>query len=197
VEPLATIGDLADRGITHANSALLSSLLDAASAAVRDAAGVPISRGTWVVQLPGTPARWLALPGQPVTDVSHVELDEVELLVGVDCRLIGGRLYRSRGWQRGCEPSVVTVTMTAGLAEVPADIVDLVCAMVGSALRQVDEGYGTVHDRPSIRIDDYHEQQPMVDSQQRLAGPMELPPATRARLRARFGGGVAVVGSGR
>lgn len=89
------------------------------------------------------------------------------------------------------------MTVTGGLTEVPADIVDLVCSMVGSALPRVEEGYTSRQDDPtSMRIDDYSETR-TVAAEERLAGPMELPERTRRRLAARFGGGAAVVGSGR
>lgn len=175
---------------------MLSTLLGAASSSVRDAAGSPISRGTWTIAIPGRPDQWLTVPIQPVVSVTDVKLDGVELADG-EWRLVGGRLWRARGWRNGCEPAEITATVTGGLDPVPADIVDLVCSMVGSALVRVGEGYRSRQDDPSaIRIDDYSEQY-TVTAGDRLAGAMELPAATRDRLAARFGGGAVVVRAGR
>lgn len=196
MDPLATLADLQAREIEHDSSETLQSLLVAASASVRDAAGSPISRGTWTVSVPGRPDQWLTVPLQPVVDVTDVKLDGVELPDG-EWRLVGGRLWRRSGWRGGCDPAEVTMTVTGGLDPVPADIVDLVCSMVGSALARLAEGYRSRQDDPSaIRIDDYSEQY-TVTVGDRLAGAMELPAATRDRLAARFGRGAAVVRPGR
>lgn len=198
MDPLATLADLAERGITPDDEydLTLAELLDAASAEVRDAAGVPISRETWTVDLPGRCEQWVTLPGQPIVSVADVELDG-EALGDSEWRLVGGRIWRRLGWQRRAyEPSVVTLTITGGLDPVPADIVDLVCSMVGSAQTRVAEGYASRQDDPtSIRIDDYSESR-TVAAEERLAGVMELPARTRRRLRARFGGGATVVRTG-
>src|SRR5690606_2028281 len=159
---------------------LLTALLRAASAEVRNAAGSPIKRATFTAKIPGVPRQWLTLPGQPVTDVSEVKLDGEPV---TDYRLVGRRLVRRRFWQaHPGEPSEVTVTMTGGMAEVPDDIVDLVCAMVGHALSRINEGgYETRHDLIAVRVDDYSEQYRST-AEERLAGVMELPRRTRERL---------------
>jgi len=195
VDPLATLADLQAREIEHDSSEVLSTLLGAASSSVRDAAGSPISRGTWTIAIPGRPDQWLTVPIQPVVSVTGVKLDGVELADG-EWRLVGGRLWRARGWWNGCEPAEITATVTGGLDPVPADIVDLVCAMVGAALARLEDGYETRSDLAYVSVDDYREGY-LTSAGERLAGVMELPEATRRRLAARFGGSAVVVGSGR
>ncbi|MBX6360102.1 MAG: hypothetical protein IRZ03_08485 [Acidobacterium ailaaui] len=190
---LATVADLTARGVDTTDSAKVSAFLAAASAAVREAAGVPITRETYTVTLAGSPDAWLPLPGQPVTSVSDVEIDGTAV---TDWKLVGGNLWRCHGWQ-ACHhsPSVVTATITGGLTTVPEDIVDLVCAMVGMALARAEGGdYSSRGDLIQVRIDDYSEGYES-SAGSRTAGPMELPELTRRRLRARFGGGVALVRS--
>lgn len=190
MDALATAGDLSDRGIEHESSATLGALLAAASAEVRQAAGVPISRGTWTVDLEAPGGDWLTLPGAPVSDVTDVLVDGHPV---ADWRRVGSRLWRRRGWRSRSQVAVVTATITGGMDPVPSDIVDLVCGMVGSALPRVESGYASRIDDPaSIRIDDYSESY-TVTAEDRLTGAMELPDRTRRRLRARFGGGATVL----
>ncbi len=193
LNPLATVADLTDKGIDTSDSDRVNSFLAAAQAAVRDAAGVPITRETFTVTIPGTRSEWLALPGQPVTDVTDVVVDDVSV---TGWKLVGGSLWNCAGWQARCgEPSTVTLTITGGLDPVPADIVDLVCAITGLALNlSQDRGYASRGDLIGLRIDDYMEQYERTDTT-RTAGPIELPPVTRQRLRSRFGGNVVVLRS--
>src|SRR5690554_6893721 len=172
---------------------MLSALLDAASSSVRDAAGSPISRGTWTITWPGQPGQWTTVPIQPVVSVQNVKLDGVDV---ADCKLVGGRLWRARGWRNGCEPAEITATVTGGLDPVPADIVDLVCAMVDAGLARMEDGYETRSDLAYVSVDDYREGY-LTSAGERLAGVMELPEATRRRLAARFGGAAVVVGAAR
>lgn len=195
LDPLATTADLTARGIdweSPAEDVRVDTFLQSASDEVRNAAGVPISRETFTIEIPGGCDQWLHLPGQPVVSVSLVEIDDDAV---TDYKLVGGHLWRRIGWQATWEPVTVTVALTGGLTEIPTDIVDLVCAMVGRALGLADEGgYADRGDVTSERIDDYSVQFAGT-AQSRLAGPMELPDATRQRLRARFGGGAALVTS--
>jgi len=65
--------------------------------------------------------------------------------------------------------------------------------MVGYAMAEAEGGgYARRSDLISFRIDDMSEQYATPNSNTK-AGPMELPEATKADLRARFGGGAAVV----
>lgn len=185
---LATVADLAARKIDLTdNSDAAAAFLASASAEVRSAAGVPITRETFTVTKGGTSGQWLTLPGQPVVAVTDVKIDDQPV---TDWKLVDGRLWRASGWQTsGAAPSNVTATITGGLPDAPTDIVDLVCAMVGFALSRAEGGYASRGDQIAESIDD-HSEQFESSAQGRLAGPMELPEATRRRLRARFGGGI-------
>lgn len=186
---LAETTDLTARGIDVTDSTKAAAFLAAASAAVRDAAGVPITRGTFTFDIEGTSEQYLSLPGQPVVSVATAVIDGASV---TDFKLVGGRLWRRCGWSQ-CDPSVITVTQTCGLTTVPADIVDLVCSLVGLAqANAADGGYSSRGDLTQLRIDDYSEGYNSSASG-RLAGVIELPDATRRRLRARFGGGSGFV----
>ncbi|MGA5669013.1 hypothetical protein ACPCTG_26460 [Streptomyces pseudogriseolus] len=196
LQPLATVADLTARGLTvnASETAIVGVYLDVASAAVRAAAGVPISETTSTVTLEGEPSQWLSLPGPPIRSVQAVTVDG-QALAAADYRLRSGRLWLARGWSYRCEPSEITVTYTHGLPAVPADIVDLVCRIAAAALvayRSQPDGEGlAARDVRSERIGDYSVQ---YGDGGRITE-MELPPYLREQLRARFGGGVAVVRS--
>ncbi|WP_431772186.1 hypothetical protein [Streptomyces cucumeris] len=193
LDPLATVADLEVRGLTiaPAETAFVQVYLDGASTSVRDAAGAPISQTTSTITLEGTPLQRLHLPGPPVTAVESVELDGEPV---TDWRLRSNALWRAAGWG-GCEPSEVTVTYTHGLPVVPADIVDVVCRIVASALVAYRNSTGgeQLANRPVIqeRIGDYS----ATYSYSPQFSETELPDAMRERLRARFGGGVGLVKS--
>ncbi|PWG08774.1 hypothetical protein DF268_35995 [Streptomyces sp. V2] len=188
---LATVADLAARGltVTAEETTVAETYLTVASTAVRDAAGVPISKTTSTVALEGPAAEWLTLPGQPVTAVSAVTLDGQ---VVTDWQLRAGRLWRACGWSPGWAPSEVEVTQTHGLDPVPADIVDLVCRITGTALsdyRADPESAGlAAADVRSERIGDYS----VTYGGEGLITSMELPGYLRERLAARFGGGTTM-----
>lgn len=189
LDPLATAADLEARGLTvePSEQTIVDTYLDVASTAVREAAGAPISVTTSTVAVEGEPGQWLTLPGQPVTAVSAVLLDGVEV---TDWRLVSGRLWRACGWASGCGPSLVDVTQTHGLTVVPADIVDLVCRMTAGALkaqRAEEDGSGLAADKviTSERIGDYA----VTYASDGRITEMDLPQYWRERLEARFGGG--------
>ncbi|MFI6105840.1 hypothetical protein [Streptomyces sp. NPDC051310] len=194
LDPLATVADLTARGVTveSGETDIAEVYLDVASAAVREAAGCPISQTTSTVTLDGEPGQRLRLPGPPVTAVSAVLIDGQAV---TDYRLRSSVLWLASGWSPTCEPSEVTVTYTHGLPTVPADIVDLVCRIAAAALvayRSEDGGTGlAARDVRSERIGDYA----VTFGDHGRITEMELPDYLRARLRARFGGGVAVVRS--
>lgn len=190
--PLATEADLAALKIDTSDAATTVLLLASASSAVRDAAGVPISRKTSVATLLTETSRRIELPGRPVHTVSSVLLDGVAI---DDYRLRGSGLWRlGCYWQLpGDIPGEVTVTMDHGYTEVPADIVTLVCSLVAGGLAAVENGYDPKRGMSYERIDDY--QYGMQTGDDEIVDPFELPKRTKASLRARFSGGAHVVGS--
>jgi len=191
---LATIGDLANRGLTvePEETTVATTYLDVASTAVREAAGVPISQTTSTVSLEGPATQWLSLPGPPIVSVATVEIDGEAV---TDWRLRSHRLWRRCGWSPTCDPSEVDVTQTHGLATVPSDIVDLVCRIAATALadyRADTEGAGlATGDIRAERIGDYS----VTYGDAGLITTMELPDYLCERLAARFGGGVALLSS--
>ncbi|RSN65422.1 hypothetical protein DMH01_03325 [Amycolatopsis sp. WAC 04182] len=192
LQDIATVADLTARNITVPAGVEAGEFLAAAQDAVRDAAGVPITRETFTVTIGGRADQWLDLPGQPVVVVADVELDAVAV---TDWKLVDGRLWRRDGWEAIDAPSNVTLTITGGLITPPKDIVDLVCSLAGLGMSLAGDGeYASRGDQIGMRIDDYSEQY-ASGSGDRTAGPLELPELTRDRLRARFGGSVALVRS--
>lgn len=194
MEPLATIEDLAALGVTVEDDErpIVEQYLAVASASVRDAAGCPISQGTSTVVVAGQREERLPLPGPPVTSVDTVLLDDAEV-AGWRLSRPRASLYRAAGW--GTDASEVEVTYTHGLPVVPADIVALVCRIAATTLMayRSDETGGGIGVRrvTQLRIGDYSAS--FADDSTMTE--VELPEVTRARLRARFGGGAAVVRS--
>lgn len=194
LDPLATQADLEARGLTvdPSETAMVAVYLDVASTSVREAAGSPISETTSTITLEGEPGQWLTLPGLPVSAVATVEVDGETV---TDWRLRSQRLWRAVGWT-GCDgPSEVEVTQTHGLADVPSDIVDLVCRMVAGALkaqRAEEDGTGLATVViTSERIGDYA----VTYGGDGRVSEMDLPQYWRERLEARFGGGAALLRS--
>jgi hypothetical protein len=189
--PLATTADMTARGITVADEAMAGVFLDVASAVIRDAAGVPISRVTSTVAVWGDGSQWLRLPGPPIISVASAEIDG-EAVTGWVLR--DGRLWRRCGWE-SCEdpPAPVTVTQTHGLDPVPADVVDLACRMAASALiaaTEEDDGSGLALSQVAAeRLGDYS----VTYRGDAGTTEMELSDRVRARLGNRFGGGGARV----
>jgi hypothetical protein len=182
--PLATIADLEARGVTvdPAEVAAVDVYLAVGSALVRDAADSPISETTSTITVEGSGSR-LLLPGQPVTAVSAVLADGVAVS---DWKLLNGALTRSCGFAEG---TAYTITYTHGLPEVPADIVDLVCRLVGQELVALRSGETGSRPLKSERIGDYAvEFDTDTDS-----GTMTLTDFQRNRLAARFGNGTGMV----
>ncbi|MFJ9748875.1 hypothetical protein [Streptomyces chartreusis] len=189
LDPLATVDDLEARGFTveASETDVATTYLGVASAAVREAAGVPISRTTSTVTLEGTSGQWLRLPGPPIASVASVSIDGVAV---TDWLLRSERLWRAVGWT-GCEPSEVEVTQTHGLLEVPEDIVDLVCRMTASAIVASRDGtaLATTKEVTSERLGDWS----VTYGADGRISEMDLPQYWRERLQARFGGGVSML----
>lgn len=194
LEPLATEADLMARGIDTDNPAATQALLAAASAAVRAGAGCAITRQTSTVTLSTEPSRRIELPARPVHAVTAVALDGRDLTVGVDCHLRGSSLWREQLWQSPAAiPSELVVTFEHGFDEVPADVVDLVCSLVGAGIAATDEGYASSVGKQYESIDDYRVGYAVgADA---VASVMELPDRTRRALRRRFGMTSVVVGT--
>ena len=186
--PLATTTDLQARGVDITDAALIAAMLAAASSSVRNAAGSPILQATSTVALTAWGETLLDLPGQPIQSVTAVTFDGTAV---TDYKLANGRLWRRRRWGNESEPFEVVVTMTHGLLDVPADIVDLVCNLTSAAASAATAGE-TFDPRVFMeRIDDYTIQ--YQQGEQSVASILDLPAAARRRLAARFGGGAAVV----
>lgn len=189
--PLATATDLSARGISTDDTDAVDAFLAAASAAVRDAAGCTISATSSTINTEGGSGRWLPLPGWAITSVDEVAISGT---VVTDALLVSGRLWRRCGWLDCYEPAIVTVTYSQGLSEVPADIVDLVCSLVGAALASAPEGgYAATTGKQYESIDDYRVG--YTTGADAVASVMELPTRTRQSLAARFGTAVTVTGA--
>jgi hypothetical protein len=195
LDPLATVADLEARGLTidASETAVVETFLAEASAAVREAAGVPISQTTSTLALEGADnSQWLTLPGPPILSVSAVAIDGETV---TDWRLRSHQLWRAAGWSPTCEPSEVTVTQLHGLPEVPADLVGLVCRIAAAVLvhyRAQPDGEGlAARDVRAERIGDYS----VTYGDSGRITEIELPDYLREQLAARFGGGITLVRS--
>ena len=186
LSPLATLTDLLTRGVDPSDPDRALAALASASEAVRDAAGCPISEVSATVSIPA-PApcgQWLDLPGM-VTDVESVTIDGESVTTYVRQ---GSSLWLSGGWRSTWEPVNVEVTFTSGHADVPADIIALVCDLAQASLLQEAPVPAGV---TSIAIDDYRESYATgADAQVSV---FEIPERTRAWLRQRFGATAFVV----
>lgn len=186
--PLATLDDLVARAIPITDQTRATTALAAASAAVREAAGCPITVTTSTVTL--YPECWGAndLPGGPVRSVGAVKVAGVNATAG-SWAMLRGQLYAGRlnpVWPHG-----VDVTYTHGYDECPADIVELVCNLAALSMAQEP---GEVHDPrvTSEAIDD--SRTTWASGVDTTVSVMELPERTRQALARRFGGGVYVTG---
>jgi hypothetical protein len=186
---LASASDLSDRDVE--STSLLETMLGVASSIVRSAAGSPILETTstlsmWIQDDGDT--EYLSLPGQPVTNVASVAIEGEDV---TDFRLVYGRLWMGRWRPVFCGvPLEVLLTLTHGLSEVPADIVQLVCDLAILGAAAAPDG---AHD-PNVlmeSIDDYRVT--FAPAGESVASAMELPRMTRQALKARFGGGVGMV----
>ncbi|HKY58302.1 MAG TPA: hypothetical protein VJL80_09715 [Aeromicrobium sp.] len=180
--PLAAVEDLPD-GTTGDTATALA----VASAAIRDAAGVPISQvaDATVTTNVNPGSRLLPLPG-PLVSVSSVEIDGTAVTEFI---VDGNAVYRACGW--GYHPYQATVVCTFGLAEVPADIVDLTVDLALAWLAHKAEGGGSTAGLKSVRLDDAAET--YDDEHAGQVSPVYIPEKTRQWLANRFGGGGVTV----
>lgn len=187
MDPLATIDDLDMRGIAVVGDVDVSTVLGAVSDAVRDAAGHSITQLTSTVVFVATDYCTLDLPAGPVSAVSSVKVNGVEV---AGWSKIGDTVYLPSGWTTSL-PVEVTVTYTHGYPVIPADIVDLVCSVAGIAMNSGDD-YGNSAQLQSFR------QGQLSETYFHTAGldspsPVALPESVRQQLRARFGGSVVTL----
>jgi hypothetical protein len=185
VGDLAEICDLPESIALMGDHSQINAAITAASAAVTSAAGSPIKRMTSTVLL-WSQTNWLRLPG-PVRSLTSVSIDGSEV---TDFVRAGDQLWRAGGWGSNpiSGPCMVQVVLDHGLDEVPADIKDLVCQLVGLSLAP-----GAVRDPriQQVRIDDFAETS--VAPEFATVSVFELPERTRVRLRERFSGADSVV----
>lgn len=181
---LASIADLSQLpAVDTTNDALAQIMLDAASTAIRDAAGCQISQETSTITVDALGGQRLKLPGVPVVSVASVLVDGASV---TDWRLVQGGLWRRCGWGHHNSPVTVTVTYTHGFVAVPEDIKLLCCEFAAAGINAANESLEVKARLAYEGVDDYR-----VGFQQgadQLAGVMEIPPLTRDRLAARFGG---------
>lgn len=197
LEPLATLADLTALNIDTSNVALADSLLASVSAAVREAAGTPITETTSTVRFATESSRRVELPARPVRSVSSVKLDGEELTEGVDFVVRDGHLWRlgGRPWHDyGQVPRELEVTFTHGYTQVPADIVRTVCVYVAAGIAAAQDGFEGHRGLQYRSIDDVREG--FLSGADEVVDPTELTERTKAALRARFGGGrIGVIGA--
>lgn len=182
--PLPSLAVAADLPAAWSSHADAQDALDVASAALRDAAGNPIAATTATVVVSGAAGRLLTLPS-PVSAVTAVAVDGEAV---TDYRALPEGLWRDCGWGGA---SLVEVSATFGLPEVPADITDMCAQLAISWLTHAAEGGGSTAGLESARIDDAAESYSAEAAGQ--VSPVFIPVATRQWLRARFGGAVTVL----
>lgn len=203
-DPLATPTELSTLlkvdPYTGTELAQVTDLLDKASAEIRAAIGQYITRvDDETIELPVYSRELLLdLPELPVVSVSAALIDGTAV---ADYKPVGSKLYRRYGWlsDAGCgyEPSVVTVTYTHGMTEIPEELNTLCLALAAAGKAQIADGSGTLGPIPGVvseAIDDYRVQN--AGGEDAVPHVMTLPEATIERLRARYGTGVALVSMG-
>jgi hypothetical protein len=189
LDPLASAADLQARKVDVTDAPRVAAALASASGAVRDAAGGPISQVTSTIKASVPRGAWLDLPVRTVTAVTSITDENGNPVTG--WKLLDGRLWRAAGWGLTCEPTELTVTVTHGLAEVPADIVDLVCDLATASLLSD----GDAHD-PRVQAEAIDDSRTTWQSgADATVSVFELPERTRLMLARRFGGGAYVTGS--
>jgi hypothetical protein len=186
---LADSADLSARGVDISDGVLVETMLSVASALVREAAGSPILSATvtvswWVTEW----NEFETVPVRPLRSVASVTLDGEAV---TDHKVVYNDLWRSAGWfNEGGDPVEIEATLTAGLPAVPESIKQLVCDLAILGMNSATSG--AVDPRVvAERIDDYSVT--FAQGAEAVASAMTIPSATRASLRARFGGGVGSV----
>lgn len=144
LEPLAIPDDLEFRlGITFTTAAELSratTLIQDASAAVRNYTRQQITASTDTAILESTTEQWLYLPERPVTAVVSVLAGAAPLTAGM-WHLQNDALYRYDGWGSRFygsssvwnQPDTIVIEYTHGFVEIPEDVVRVVCKLAESS----------------------------------------------------------------
>lgn len=188
----APLADAANLPASWTDNTKRAKAVAIASSAIRDAAGVPITRETATVVLDGDGSPLLRLPGPIVRDsVTGVTVDGTAPSA---YRVVAEGLWRSEGWSNCLgEPVPVQVTFTFGLPEVPEDIADLCLQLAITWLEHDAAGGGGVSGVQSARIDDGMEA--YTAERSGAVSPVYVPEATARWLRSRFNAaGATVVG---
>lgn len=193
MNPLATLDDLDVRGVDTSNAAKATAMLDAASAAIREAAGTAITLTTSTVVVPGGSEEMLTLPGT-VREITSVTVGDT-VLTADDFTVVGNQVWRFGGWLSRLtgetsfflpadqsRPTLITVTYTHGLDTAPADIVDLCCDLATAGMLSNGPRDARV---TSESVDDYRVG--FATGADAVASVFELPERTKASLRQRFG----------
>lgn len=189
LDALASSEDLADRNITVPAGVSAAAILEASSSAVRDAAGCPISQATSTVTLVVDDPCEIGLPAGPVSAVTSVTVAGMAV---TGWSKVGDTLYMPPGWTSAL-PVEVSVVYTHGLPIVPADIVDLVCAMAAMAFKDAGSGdYGSAALVARVQLGDFAESY-VRPAGQESPSRLALPRSVRDVLRARFGAGAATI----
>lgn len=189
---LADTDDLTARNIAVPDGVDAATILDAASAAIREAAGCSISYGPSTITLVVDDPCDFDLPAGPVASVASVVVDSVAVS---GWRKVGDTLHmpRTRWWGVNGLPVEVTVTYTHGYPVVPADIVDLACSLAAMAFAAAAAGgYGSDSRTDSIKLGDYAESFNHPTGTE-SPSPVAIPDTVRDALRARFGTSVGLL----
>ncbi len=192
---LATTADLTARNITVPAGVDAATTLDSASAAVRDAAECSITYGPSTVTLVADDWCTLNLPAGPVATVATVTVAGVLIPPAVPGLVagwtkVGDCLQMPTGWTQTL-PVEVVVTYTHGYQVIPADIVDLTCAIAAMAF-SADGDYAAAGRLQSFRLGDYSESFVHPKGTE-SPSPIAIPDSVRDRLRARFSGSAVTV----
>lgn len=189
---LADTDDLTARNITVPDGVDASTILDSASAAIREAAGCSISYGPSTITLVVDDPCDFDLPAGPVASVASVVVDSVAV---VGWRKVGDTLHmpRTRWWGDDGLPVEVTVTYTHGYPVIPADIVDLACSLAAMAFAVAAAGgYASDSQTGYIELGDFKKGFVHPEGTE-SPSPVAIPDMVRDALRARFGTSVGLL----
>lgn len=183
-QDLASLLQLDYAGLTPAQQATMTMLVEIGTAIVQNAAGgqrIVQVAGDTASDLIGSTESWLWLPQQPVTAVTSVTLDGVALTEGTGTgqwQRFGSRLWRDCGWAACArEPSRVAVAYTHGLPTGDQGLQFARGAVLGLVRGAFDNPGGVVR----LSIDDYSA------AYEAVAARMEASPFLRKAIRRQYG----------